>query len=1322
LDAVSIYSDVLTASEVLSNYNAANIELQTRVGADTSPDDGSWDAWAPVTSETQIEDFEGSTTWSYEREIEATNSTSELTNYQVLVEVDTATIISAGKMNSDCSDVRFSSDGTTAIDFWLESGCDTSTTYFWVEVPTIPASSSTNIYLHYGAAEANSVSSIEDTFIADSISHFTGACPTGDANCNQTDNHTEADDVRLNKTVSSTSTVTTINDGTGADNFFRRYRFLFVADTTGTHNFGVNSDDGSEAALFPQDGYGGGYNTAHPYGAHTVVGFWYGGHGSGTCGTSGTPGSSSLTAGQGYWIDYLMTEAAGGQLAQMCINEGSGYLTVSTANFPSQVFGRQYTSGAEPSVGSLGSEAGSSYSESIDFFSIDSTASISQSSESVIKVEGTGSQKLELGQPQADASTVALWHLDETNGNNAEDDVFDATANNNDGEFNGTNIATAVVDGVSGKARNFNGSDDFIDVGTSSTLEPTSALTVEAWVKRDAALADFDAIFSSRKNAAGEAGNFTRGYLLTGISGDNVRMYIWDGAWQSVTSDNALAANQWYHVAGTWDGSTIRLYINGVQQSTTDTTGAIAYPDAPAENHYIGKYNDGGTSDEWKGMIDEVRISDVARSAEEIAEAYRMGKDHYISKTISSTDLSAKKSLPFYIAADRPGTYLEATIGEGSYENYLSDSNTVGFWSFEEIAEDSCNGNSDDVCDRSGSGYNGDETGSSIPGVSGARGLGRKMAEADHLDFGTPDVIPVGTKTIDFWIMPTGSTGGGQYHVLANGSGTTEYGTRVSLDNTNFNVVVDNYKNASGDTNFTITSTTQLPLNKWSHVAFSWDNTTTSGAVKIYINGKLDVTGTADATESNAGTDNFRIGNDETIRGIVGSIDEVRISNAVRSAQEIRTAYETTKRTHPITIDFAASLDSGNLIADSADLSFTVDATSYGLENMGSMLFMGDKIIVRETVDDTQYIAQGTITAVTESTGAVTVSAWDSGGTFPSSGFTTNASVFKWQREYFDISNLTLDSFMDGITNLTFRVTNGNEGRTVWLDDLKSAGDYLTTPGGSTITSSTGNQYFQYRAIMTSLDEAVSATLSAVTLDYETNTAPNTPTLDSPADTAIDQSLLTVLKTTATDDDSDYLRYKIELCTNEAMDAGCQTFDQTVSQTGWSGQDAETSTAYASGTQATYTIQTALDPATTYYWRSYAIDPGGTNTFGSTQGTPYSFTTESTPDPPTACYLNKATDNSSITVHWTDNSSNEDYFYLQRNVNSGGFSDLATTIAADSTSYQDSAVSDGNTYQYRVRSYIDGPSYSDYCTTTTVSLDSDYFNFEAVDIEYVEIN
>lgn len=124
------------------------------------------------------------------------------------------------------------------------------------------------------------------------------------------------------------------------------------------------------------------------------------------------------------------------------------------------------------------------------------------------------------------------------------------------------------------------------------------------------------------------------------------------------------------------------------------------------------------------------------------------------------------------------------------------------------------------------------------------------------------------------------------------------------------------------------------------------------------------------------------------------------------------------------------------------------------------------------------------------------------------------------------------------------------------------------------------------------------------------STAPETPTLSLPVNSSTDQSLTPTFQTVATDDNEDSLQYELKICTNSGMTTNCQTFDQTSNNVGWSGQDVGTS-AYSSGTTASYVLQigNSLAQNTTYYWKTRAIDPSGTNTWSSTQNTPYSFTT-----------------------------------------------------------------------------------------------------------------
>jgi hypothetical protein len=99
--------------------------------------------------------------------INNTKNSNTLTDYQVLITLDTQSLISQGKMRSDCGDIKFiDSDGTTSLNYWLESGCNSSNTRVWVKVPSIPAKSTKTIYLYYGNQNAASQSNGTSTFLA----------------------------------------------------------------------------------------------------------------------------------------------------------------------------------------------------------------------------------------------------------------------------------------------------------------------------------------------------------------------------------------------------------------------------------------------------------------------------------------------------------------------------------------------------------------------------------------------------------------------------------------------------------------------------------------------------------------------------------------------------------------------------------------------------------------------------------------------------------------------------------------------------------------------------------------------------------------------------------------------------------------------------------------------------------------------------------------------------------------------------------------------------------------------------------------------------
>jgi hypothetical protein len=135
----------------------------------------------------------------------------------------------------------------------------------------------------------------------------------------------------------------------------------------------------------------------------------------------------------------------------------------------------------------------------------------------------------------------------------------------------------------------------------------------------------------------------------------------------------------------------------------------------------------------------------------------------------------------------------------------------------------------------------------------------------------------------------------------------------------------------------------------------------------------------------------------------------------------------------------------------------------------------------------------------------------------------------------------------------------------------------------------------------------------------DTQSPPAAPALSTPASGATGVSLTPGFVFNSTDTQADYIRYRLYLYESNCSTAvGSSPFTQPdgTPQTGWSGQDTQSSTAYASGSTATYTYQGTLSAGTTYCWKVEARDPGGSNTYGTASSTRL-FTTNAAPATPT---------------------------------------------------------------------------------------------------------
>ena len=201
---------------------------------------------------------------------------------------------------------------------------------------------------------------------------------------------------------------------------------------------------------------------------------------------------------------------------------------------------------------------------------------------------------------------VAHWGFEEGSGTTA----IDQTGHGNNGTISGNPIWG--TEGINGKALIFDGVDDYISMGTTANLQPSN-ITIEGWF-------NCTSIVGSSPHLAGNSKDFC-GYNLY-IPSD-VKKWAFmtqsGGVFYNV-GGNEISFGKWYHVAGTYDGSNSKIYINGI------LAGSIIASMYPTTHHsfVVGDHTNPG-SYQYNGIMDELRVYSVALSASEIEQIYNSG-------------------------------------------------------------------------------------------------------------------------------------------------------------------------------------------------------------------------------------------------------------------------------------------------------------------------------------------------------------------------------------------------------------------------------------------------------------------------------------------------------------------------------------------------------------------------------------------------------------------------------------------------------------------------------------------------------------------------
>jgi hypothetical protein len=159
-------------------------------------------------------------------------------------------------------------------------------------------------------------------------------------------------------------------------------------------------------------------------------------------------------------------------------------------------------------------------------------------------------------------------------------------------------------------ALQFNGLNQSVQAPDTSSLRLTNRLTVEAWIKR-AGTGVQHSIVEKYGCSTGQGG-----YALRVAANDKLLFGTRDDCnnGSSVLGLTSISANVWTHVAGSWDGATLRVFVNGAPDGSLASTRNPKWGNTPLK---IGERGSSGTP--FNGQIDEVRLWNVARSAADIS-------------------------------------------------------------------------------------------------------------------------------------------------------------------------------------------------------------------------------------------------------------------------------------------------------------------------------------------------------------------------------------------------------------------------------------------------------------------------------------------------------------------------------------------------------------------------------------------------------------------------------------------------------------------------------------------------------------------------------
>jgi len=522
-------------------------------------------------------------TWMYRREIQISNSNgSDLQDFQVSFVIDTASLITSGKMESTCNDLRVTDWSGNVLPHWIEEnnpGCNSASTRVWVKVPTVyDGTNSTSVFVYYGNSSASNIENGDNVF--EFFDDFNGTALDSDVWTATGAYSLAGGEI----TITSGAVYTNETIVPTAQNYIYEYRPRWNAST-------------------------GSYSGLHIANSQTV------GSGNSTSNSLvfyvSDNGSLNIRvwAGDGTTNSYNLINASTQYTASQDAYYVDGF-TVSPSNIITSRENRTLTN----------SYAGTWADAPYLWLGYFTGANAGSASIKSITTDWVIVRQYVASEPTTNTSSteevtpapIAHWKFDEGTGVVAHD----ASGQGNDGTITGATWKTDDMC-VSGNCLYFDSStqNEKVNVTLNNYSSLTKSLTMSFWYK--ATLDDdvWDGILNINGGYSGgtrflvRKDNSTNRIEWQANYGDATPIYIHTGT-------NNLKVNNWYFITATYDGQEAILYLNGEEVSSYTETRELTL-NSSLSLGFAQYYFD--------GFLDEIKIYPYARSPDQIKSDYASG-------------------------------------------------------------------------------------------------------------------------------------------------------------------------------------------------------------------------------------------------------------------------------------------------------------------------------------------------------------------------------------------------------------------------------------------------------------------------------------------------------------------------------------------------------------------------------------------------------------------------------------------------------------------------------------------------------------------------